>query len=150
MKAVKKSILIMATPEDVYRLARDPDRWGHWYANLATPKIMNGDGGAGTIVECQYNLLGMHFPISIEVTEDFVSAQECRWAGLIKGPISGKQHCSYQQSASGTEAVFEIEYSLPEGIIGKIADAVIVEKLQENAMIQTLQNLKLFCESPSR
>lgn len=147
MKSVKKSILIMATANDIYSLARDPERWGHWYANLAAPKIKNGNGEVGTIVECQYNLLGIHFPMSIEVTEDYSSAQECRWTGLIKGPISGKQRCIYQQKDQGTEVIFEIEYSLPEGIIGKIADGVIVEKLQANSMMQTLESLKIFCES---
>lgn len=146
MHKLRMNVMINARPEDVYSVARDCQRWGQWYANLSEPKSVKGNCGVGTIVECQYTIMGVHVPMTIEVTEDFKGENECRWSGNIKGPISGRQHCTYMAKDNGTEAVFEIEYNLPEGIIGKLADKLLIEKLQQNALVQTLDNLKVVSE----
>jgi len=142
----KKSIFINAPLEKVHGFARDPLKWGQWYANLSEVRIEKGDGGVGSVIESVYNLFGMHVPTTIEVIEDFVSPDVHRWVGLIKGNITGKQTVTYTAKNGGTETEIELEYTLPAGIIGRIADKLLIEKVKDNDLIHTLENLKVFTE----
>jgi uncharacterized membrane protein len=146
MHSNKKSIFINSTPEKIYAFARDPLKWGQWYANLSEIKLEKGDGGVGSVINSVYNLFGMHVPTIVEVTEDVSSPELCRWAGLIKGNITGKQIFTYTAKDGGTEVEIELEYTLPAGIIGRIADKLLIEKVKDNDLVHTLENLKAFCE----
>ncbi|MDH7487805.1 MAG: hypothetical protein QHJ81_16220 [Anaerolineae bacterium] len=41
----------------------------------------------------------------------------------------------------------DIEYTVPGSALGRIADRLIIERMQERAIQQTLENLKLLCEA---
>ncbi len=43
--------------------------------------------------------------------------------------------------------VDEIDYTIPGKVLGKIADSLLIEKMQERGLEQTLDNLKLLCEA---
>lgn len=146
MPIIKKSIWIKAPLAAVYEIARNPQHWGRWYAGLSGPEEVTGQGEVDTEAKYTYEMIGMHFPVTIKVTEDFSSPEECRWSGLIHGPLAGYQHCLYQPKDDGTEATFEINYTVPGKVISSLINALIVERIEENAMEQTLRNLKVFCE----
>jgi len=40
----------------------------------------------------------------------------------------------------------DIAYTVPGKALGKIADRLIIERMQERGLEQTLENLKLLCE----
>ena len=146
MPTIKRSIWINAPVTTVNEIARDPEHWGHWYAGLSDPKEVNGTGEVGTAADYTYEMIGMHFPVTIVVNEDFISPSECRWTGLIHGPLAGRLHCLYLAKDGGTEATFEIEYTVPGKVLSLIINSLIVERIEENALEHTLQNLKVLCE----
>ncbi len=39
-----------------------------------------------------------------------------------------------------------IDYTLPGAVLGRIANRLVVERMQERSIEQTLENLKLLCE----
>ena len=69
------------------------------------------------------------------------------WRGEFQGPITGTQTCTSIAKGDKTEMVDEIEYTIPGKVLGKIADSLVVEKMQERGLEQTLDNLKLLCEA---
>ncbi|MBF7096817.1 SRPBCC family protein [Alkalibacter mobilis] len=147
MSNLKKSIFINAPMEKVAKYGTNPKEWGHWYAHLSDPENLVGEGEAGTVGEFKYTMLGMHLPMKVEVIENTQSPEKHVWMGTFEGPLSGKQTFTYIAKDGGTEVDVDIEYTVPGSILGRIADILIIEKIQENATVATLENLKAICES---
>jgi uncharacterized membrane protein len=60
--------------------------------------------------------------------------------------MSGTQTFTYTPEENGTHIDVEIEYTVPGSVLGRIANSLFIEKLQENATDQTLANLKAMLE----
>lgn len=147
MAHVRKSILIHAPVEKVYGVARDPNRWPVWFVGMGDIDNLTGEGGVGTVVEFSYMMAGMRFPVTVEVLEDHVSPEGARWKGKVEGPLAGEQIWTYTPKNGDTEVTVDMEYSVPGKALGKIADRLIIERTQEHSAEQTLENLKLLCET---
>ena len=95
----------------------------------------------------KYTMLGIHLPISCKVLENSKKGDSYVWKCDVKGAIDSQQIWTYIPKGNTTQVAIDIEYELPGKVLGKIADALVVEKIQENAMEQTLKNLKIICEA---
>lgn len=146
MAHIKKSILIHASVEQVYALARDPHRWATWYAGLSEPEEVTGQGEVGTVVKHNYLMAGVRFPVTSRVLEDHIGPEGGQWEGKIEGPLVGEQTWTYRPKNGGTEVTADIEYTVPGSALGRIADRLIIERIQERSLDQTLENMKLLCE----
>lgn len=147
MSVIKKTILVNAPIEKVYAFARDPERWHTWWAGLGAPESIHGNGDAGTVVKHRYTLAGINFPVTTKVTLDKAGPKQAQWKGEIEGPLAGNHEWNYAAKGEQTEVTTNINYTVPAGAVGKIADTMLIEHLQEKAITHTLDNLKLFCES---
>lgn len=142
---------IDAPVERVTEIAMDPRHWASWWVNLSEPKKVEGDGGAGTVVEHSYLMAGVPFRVTTRVLQNEPTATGGRHVRLeFGGPLKGWQSWDYEPSGSGTMVSAEIEYNVPGAAVGKFADRVLVERLQERAREQTLENLKLLAEAGAR
>lgn len=146
MAHIKKSIYINAPVEKVYAMARDPNRWATFYAGLSEPEEINGHGEVGTVVKHYYLMAGMRFPVTSRVLVDSIGPNGGQWKGKIEGPLDGEQTWDYVPKNDGTEVSINISYTLPGAVLGRIANRLLVERMQERAIEQTLENLKILCE----
>lgn len=147
MHKINQSIRINKTPKEAYSIARNPASWSTWFNGLSGPDQLKGSGEKGTVGEFTYTLVGFHFPVTVEVTEDYSGDDGCRWCSDLKGPLAGNQSYDYQPIEGGTELKVEIEYTIPGKALGKLANRLIIERMQEKSVHQTLENLKMLCES---
>ncbi len=146
MPVVRRSTDIVIPMDQVFHAAVDPGRWEHWYAGLSSPDRITGRGEPGSTVETHYAMAGMRLPIRIEVKNVDITPTHCTWKGSFSGGISGTQTFTYTPTDQGTHVDVEIEYKVPGSVLGKIANSLFIEKLQENATEQTLANLKAMLE----
>jgi len=148
MGHIKLDTQIDAPVERVTEIAVDPYHWASWWVNLSEPKKVQGDGRAGTVVEHSYWMAGVPFPVTTRVLENEPTPSGGQHVRLeFDGPLKGWQTWDYELSGTGTRVTAEIEYNVPGAAIGKFADRVLVERLQERAREQTLANLKLMAET---
>ena len=47
---------------------------------------------------------------------------------------------------TGTEVVLEVDYELPAGIFGKVADKLFIERAVERDLRHSIENFKAFIE----
>lgn len=146
MAHIKKSIFIQAPVEKVYAITRDPNRWATFFAGLSEAEEITGQGEVGTVVKHHYQIAGVRFPVTSRVLEDSVGSNGGRWKGKIEGPLDGEQTWDYIPKDGGTEVTVTIDYTLPGAVLGRIANRLVVERMQERSIEQTLENLKLLCE----
>jgi uncharacterized membrane protein len=147
MSVIKKSIVIDCPAEKVYKHGTDPTRWYEWYVGLSEPEEMLGNGETGTKMTMKYKILGVDLPVSCEIVENTEKGDCYVWKGIIKGAINSIQTWTYVPEEENTEVMIDIEYEVPGNILGKLADILVVEKVQDKAMEETLKNLKTACES---
>lgn len=147
MAHIRKNILINAPVEKVYAFARDPKRWNTWWTGLSEPQEITGTGDVGTVVKHNYTMAGMTFPVISRVLEDKPSPRQGRWRGEFNGPITGEHTWTYTANGPKTEVIVDIAYTVPGKLLGVIANKLVIERLQEQAMQHTIENLKLVCEA---
>lgn len=148
MGHIKLSIPINASVDRVTEIATDPHHWASWWVNLGEAKKVEGDGGAGTVVEHSYLMAGVPFPVTTRVLESKPTASGGKHVSIeFEGPLKGWQTWDYEPSEHGTTVTAEIEYNVPGSAIGKFADQLLIERMQERARHQTLENLKMMAES---
>jgi coenzyme Q-binding protein COQ10 len=92
-------------------------------------------------------MAGVHFPVTVKVLEDHIGSEGGRWKGKVEGPLAGEHTWTYTPKNGDTEVTVDMEYTVPGKALGKIADRLVVERTQERSAEQTLQNLKLLCET---
>ncbi len=150
MAHVKKSIFINAPVDKVHDAARDPHGWATWYAGLGEAEEVQGDGGPGTKAKHHYTMAGVSFPVETEVIVDRTNDDgSCSHRNEFSGPLSGWQTWEYRPQDAGTEVTAEIDYTVPGKALGKVADKLIVERMQERSAQESLERLKLLVEGTS-
>ena len=148
MATFEKTIFINAPVEKVYEYTNNPENWSHFYNGLSEPESISGKGEVGTIVKSSYSMMGIHFPITIEVTESKRTDDGgAIWSGSITGSFPTKQISRYVAKDGGTELTFDIDSVPPETLFTKILDKLVTDKMEENSTQHTLENIKAICES---
>ena len=147
MALVKKTIVIHAPPEKVHALARDPNQWPTWFAGMGEIERLPGGGGVGTVVEHTFLALGIRFPVTLRVLEDHIGPEGSRWKAKMEGPFAGEHFWTHEPKNGDTETTAELEYTVPGAALGKIANRLIIERIMEGGLEQSLENLKLLCEA---
>jgi uncharacterized membrane protein len=150
MAHLKKSIQIHAPVEKVYTFTRDPYRWATFWVGLSAPEEVTGQGEVGTVVKHSYLMAGVRFPVTSRVLEDHLGPEGGLWKGTIEGPLAGEQTWAYIPKDGDTEVRVDIEYTVPGSALGRIADRLIIERMQERVIQQTLENLKMLCEAAAQ
>ncbi len=142
MGVAKKSIFINSPIEKIHEYNTDLTKLSEWYTNILGPDKVTGDGNKGTIVEMKYSLLGVHIPMTMEVLENTMNL----WKAKFSGAASGEQLVECETKDGGTEVTITTTFTIPKSVLAKVANTTIVEKLVENALAHTLENLKMICE----
>lgn len=147
MAHINDTIIIEAPVDEVHRVADDPSHWSSWFVGLGDATKIEGDGGPGTTVEHPYLLAGIAFPVTTHVLENEERPDgSFHWKSDFEGPLHGWQAWDYLPVENGTEVRMEVEYTVPGKALGKIADRLVIEKMQERASHETLERLKLLIE----
>ncbi|MGT2462984.1 SRPBCC family protein [Sinomonas atrocyanea] len=148
MGHIKVGTSIDAPVERVVEVAADPKHWASWWVNLGEAEKIEGDGGAGTVVEHKYLMAGVPFHVTTRVAESGPTPSGGHRIRIeFEGPLRGWQVWDYEPNGAGTEVTAEFDYNVPGRAIGKFADELIIERMQERAREQTLENLKLLVEA---
>jgi uncharacterized protein YndB with AHSA1/START domain len=143
MASVKKSITISAPAEKVFGYISEPANLPEFWPSLVEVRDVRRLPNGGTTNRWVYKMAG----IRLEGTSDDVEyvANE-RLVSKTTGGADSTQTWMLQPEAGGTKVTFEIEYTVPVPVLGKLAEAVIV-KMNEREGDLVLANLKARMEA---
>lgn len=148
MAHIHKSILVHAPAvAEVTTLAFDPHRWHTWFVGLSEPEQVEGTGEPGTVVMHGYLLAGIRFPVTTRVVRAERTERAGHWEATIEGPFDGRQIWTYTAVPEGVRVDVEMDYTIPVVLLGKFADLLFIERIQNRAMEHTLENLKMLSEA---
>ena len=146
MAHVQKSVYINAPLKDVYALAGDPSRWSLWFVGLTGPEEPVPPNEPGSVMEVAYQAVGIRVPMRLHVEKFDIGEQRVEWQGRFEGGMSGRHIFTYTAEQQRTRVVVDSEFTIPGKMLGKIADRLLVQRIMESGMEQSLENLRLLCE----
>ncbi|MFH1859046.1 MAG: SRPBCC family protein [Patescibacteria group bacterium] len=138
MTKTVKTINIKAPVEKVFDYISEPTNLPEIWPSLVEVKDVQKLPSGGTRNRWVYKMAGILLKGTGEDTE-YVPNQ--RLVSKTKGGVESTQTWMFQPEAGGTKVTFEVEYTVPIPVLGKLAEAIIV-KMNEHEGELILANLK--------
>jgi coenzyme Q-binding protein COQ10 len=151
MGHLQNSLHIDAPVNKVWDFVDDPHNWPTFMVGMSGPDKITGDGGVGTQYEFTMVIAGLHMHQTWRYAEKRRDPDGGGFGrGDIDGTASGWQTWDWKPEDGGTLVTMEMEYTVPGSVLGKLADRLVFEKMQDRSMRHGMENLKLLMEeSPS-
>ena len=146
MAIVQRSVQINAPPQETMALLSDASRWPDWYPGMTEIDIAAPFPETGGKVTFKAKSAGMTMTITETVLDyDPERLQLMRMEGML----SGRARWELTPEGDGTRLVTTFDYTLPGGVFGKLADALIVKRMNANSLEGGLDNFKALVEQQS-
>ena len=146
MTIIKRDIAVSCPPEHVFAVLANVERLPEF--SDMTVRVENGPGRpveVGDTFDQVVKILGIELDTEWEVT-GVVPGRSITVSGISKSNGKASLTETITPTGDGCRVDFEVDYDLPLGILGEIADKLIVEKKNEDTAEQILTKLKALCE----
>lgn len=146
MAHVKWTEHIEAPIEDVFELFIDVKRWPEFMPGGSEVKEVTGPlDTVGTSVRTAMHFLGR----KMESWDEVVEVERPRLLKFISRGAGMESEAWYRMTPAGegTDVEMEVDYELPAGFLGHIADRLFLEKAMERQMRHTAENFKALAEA---
>jgi uncharacterized membrane protein len=143
MAKVERSILINASPEVLDGITMDGKRLTEWYTGVQKAEPDDKYPEPGGKIVLSYKSAGITFDLTQTVLE-WVPGQSAKYK--MEGMITGTNHWTYVPEGDGMRVTSTFEYEMPGGALGKVADKLVVEKMNAENLEKSLENLKKLAE----
>jgi len=140
MAKAEKTITINAPVEKVFGYIDEPANLPEIWPSLAEIKDVQKLPSGGNKNRWVYKMAGIRLEGTSE-SEDTECVPNQRLVSKTKGGVESTQIWMFQPEAGGTKVTFEVEYTVPIPVLGKLAEAIIV-KMNEHEGEVILANLK--------
>ncbi len=144
MTSVQRNVQIDASPQETMALLSDASRWPDWYPGMKGIEITAPFPEAGGKVAFKVKSAG----VSMTLTETVLDYQPGKLQLLqMEGMLSGQARWELTPEADGSLLTTTFDYALPGGVVGKLADALMVKRMNGKSLEDALQNFKALVEA---
>jgi len=143
MAIVQRNVQIKASPQETMALLSDASRWSDWYPGMTEIDIAAPFPEEGGKVAFKVKSAGMSMPIS----ETVLDYQPHKLQLLqMEGMLSGRARWEVTPEGDRTRLTTTFDYALPGGVLGKLADALVVKRMNAKSLERGLNNFKALVE----
>src|SRR5208283_81719 len=143
MAIVQRNVQIKASPQETMALLDDASRWPDWYPGMTELDITAPFPAVGGKVAFKVKSAGMSMPI----TGTGLDYQPGKLQLLeMDGMMSGRARWELTPEGDGTRLTTTFDYALPGGVLGKVANALIVKRMNAKSLEEALRNFKALVE----
>ena len=143
MAKVERSILINASGDQIDVITRDGKRLAEWYAGVEKAEPDDVYPNPGGKIVMTYKSGGAKFDITQTVLE-WIEGQSAKYK--MEGMITGTNQWVFTPEGGGILVKVTFDYEMPGGVLGKLADKMIVERMNIENLEKSLENLKKLVE----
>jgi carbon monoxide dehydrogenase subunit G len=146
MAIVQRNVQIKASPQETMALLSDASQWPDWYPGMTQIDIAAPFPDKGGKVTFKVKSAGM----SMTVTETVLDYEPGKLQLLeMEGMMSGQARWELGPEGDATRLTTTFDYEMPGGVFGKIADGLIVKRMNANSLGEALDNFKALVERQS-
>jgi len=139
MTIVQRSVHIKASPQEAMEHLSDASRWPDWYPGMTDLNIATPFPEKGGKVTFKVKSAGMSIPLT-ETVIDYKPGKLQLFR--MEGMLSGTARWELTPEGDGTRLTTTFDYALSGGVFGKVADTVIVKRMNAKSLEQGLRNFK--------
>lgn len=147
MGHIANTVHVRAPLEEVFRLAAQWERLPEWNPSFVEVRDITGPGDqVGTRFGVRMLIAGRQIEGTGEVVE-VVSPTllKVRFSGLAGGTLDWVRR--FERVDDGTTYAFTLDYELPGGLFGQIADRLLVERLIEHGVTYSTETFTILAEA---
>lgn len=146
MPVVEHSIEIASPVHSVFGMIADqPERQAEWWPPIELQeRVSPPPTTIGSVSRYVYNMMGVKIRGEHEVLE--MERDAYLKVKTISG-IDSQFEFVFQPSGDGTYLTIRVNYSLPGSVIGQMLNKLIIEKKNEDDLLEGLANLKSIMEN---
>lgn len=145
MEAIRKSIEIRATAEQVFAYLADPENDPLWVPSLMEVRNISGSGSE-LRYEWTYKMVGFKLDGETRTVEHVPSE---RLVVTTHGGVDSKWTYELTPTGDGTRFDLSVEYEIPLPVLGKLAEK-LVARANEREVEVAIQNAKDQCEARAK
>ncbi|HTQ67530.1 MAG TPA: SRPBCC family protein [Solirubrobacteraceae bacterium] len=143
MANVQRSVQIKASPQVTMALLSDARQWPDWYPGMTAIDITAPFPEAGGKVAFKVKSAG----VAMTIKETVLEYDPARLQLLeMEGMLSGNARWELTPEGDGTRLTTTFDYALPGSVFGKLADALVVKRMNAKSLEGGLQNFKALVE----
>jgi carbon monoxide dehydrogenase subunit G len=144
MAIVQRSVQIKASPEETMAVLSDASRWPDWYPGMTEIDISAPFPENGGKVTFKVKSAGL----SMSITETVLEYEPDRLQLFqMEGMLSGRARWEVTPDGGGTRLTTTFDYALPGGVLGKLADALLVKRMNAKSLQEALHNVGALLEA---
>jgi carbon monoxide dehydrogenase subunit G len=144
MAVVQRSVQIKASPEETMAVLSDASRWPDWYPGMTEIDISAPFPENGGKVTFKVKSAGL----SMSITETVLEYEPDRLQLFqMEGMLSGRARWEVTPDGGGTRLTTTFDYALPGGVLGKLADALLVKRMNAKSLQEALHNVRALLEA---
>lgn len=151
MHTFTKSVFINAPKRKVMGVFGSAANWDLWFVGMHTTNVMATPDIVGMVHEYTRLVMGLHISISSVVEIWSFNQEEGSMRFSSKGDVSQYMQCNFSFRADGVDFTLVHCYSMDEKWLEKVSNKFIDEsiliKMIDKADEDSLENLKIICES---
>jgi len=144
MPISEASIIIAAPIEKIFDAVADQEKAAQWYPAAELISVNGKPDELGSSAELDYHVLGMTIHSKITVSE---VDKPRKLVHELSGAMPGKWTWSLEQDGQVIKVKFSVDYVLPWGILGTIANALFLGRMNQKNAEKAVKGLKVYCES---
>ena len=144
MTTIHKEIVISASPEGIFEILDDPEavlRYGPGVTRVSD--VQRSEGRIGDSTRLTYSVMGLRFPMKFTTLE---YSKPSKILARMEGGMRGTFGWNLKPEGSTTRVALDIDYQMRGGILGKVMDRVLVERMNEKNAERMLENLALLAQ----
>lgn len=136
-----------APPEKAFALAIDAERLPEWNSSITEVRDISGSlDQVGASYVSVLKLGGRPLEGRWEVSR-VESPRLLEYTGTAPGGGRATATNRFEPAGGGTDVSIEIDYELPGGFVGGLADKLFVERSIERDVKHSVENFKAICEA---
>ena len=144
MPISEASIIIAAPIEKIFDAVADQEKAAQWYPAAELISVNGKPDELGSSAELDYHVLGMTIHSKITVSE---VDKPRKLVHELSGAMPGKWTWTLEQDGQAIRVKFSVDYGLPWGILGKIANALFLGRMNQKNAEKAVKGLKVYCEA---
>lgn len=145
MPKSEASVTINAPMDKILDAVADQEKAAQYHASGVLTAVNGKPDELGSSAEFDYRVVvGMTVHAKLTVSE---VDKPRRLVQEMSGTMPGKWTWNLEQEGQAVKVNFSIDYRVPGGILGKIADRLLLGRINQRNLETTLRGLKVYCET---
>jgi len=145
MPRITKTVEVEAPAEKVFEMLDNPENFPVYVPNVTkVSNIHRSEKRLGDTFDVVYSMMGLDFPEKFTYSE---YAKPKRLAARYEGRMTGSMGITLQPKGGKTLATLDVDYEIRPGPLGKLANKLLFERMNEKSADRMLENIKLVIET---